>query len=169
MDENRYPVRGPIGRYGGPRVWPIGVVAAAAVLLAVLVITTPFGAGDPVAGSRPTLDAAPPGIGADVPVEEDSSVAPTPAETVTVTPTPTRTSISPTPTPTPRRREALTPTPTLSTAPTATPVRVTEAVAFRSCAEARAAGKAPLRRGEPGYSRDLDRNGDGVACDRGNS
>jgi hypothetical protein len=40
---------------------------------------------------------------------------------------------------------------------------------FRSCAEARAAGKAPLHRGDPGYSAALDRNGDGVACDRGNS
>jgi hypothetical protein len=40
---------------------------------------------------------------------------------------------------------------------------------FQTCAEARAAGKAPLHRGQPGYSRALDRNGDGVACDRGNS
>ncbi|WP_241994861.1 excalibur calcium-binding domain-containing protein [Kribbella sp. VKM Ac-2568] len=43
------------------------------------------------------------------------------------------------------------------------------AVTYASCAEVRAAGKAPLHRGDPGYSRELDRNGDGVACDRGNS
>jgi endonuclease YncB( thermonuclease family) len=37
---------------------------------------------------------------------------------------------------------------------------------FRSCAEARAAARAPLRRGQPGYSPGLDRDGDGVACER---
>ncbi|MEW2417569.1 excalibur calcium-binding domain-containing protein [Streptomyces sp. NPDC046866] len=38
-------------------------------------------------------------------------------------------------------------------------------VSFKSCAEARAAGAAPMRRGEPGYSRSLDRDNDGIACD----
>lgn len=37
--------------------------------------------------------------------------------------------------------------------------------AFRSCAEARAAGAAPLRRGQSGYNPKLDRDGDGVACE----
>lgn len=39
------------------------------------------------------------------------------------------------------------------------------ASAFRSCAEARAAGAAPLYAGQPGYSKKLDRDGDGVACE----
>ncbi|GAA4974816.1 hypothetical protein GCM10023205_46980 [Yinghuangia aomiensis] len=43
----------------------------------------------------------------------------------------------------------------------------TTIVFYRNCAEARAAGAAPLHVGEPGYSRMLDRDGDGVACDRG--
>ncbi|MFI7547976.1 excalibur calcium-binding domain-containing protein [Actinoplanes sp. NPDC049599] len=34
-----------------------------------------------------------------------------------------------------------------------------------SCADARAAGAAPMRRGEPGYRKGLDRDNDGVACD----
>ena len=34
-----------------------------------------------------------------------------------------------------------------------------------NCAEARAAGAAPIHRGEPGYSRKLDRDGDGIACE----
>ena len=38
-------------------------------------------------------------------------------------------------------------------------------VYYRSCAEARAAGAAPLRVGDPGYGRHLDRDGDGVACE----
>ncbi len=36
---------------------------------------------------------------------------------------------------------------------------------YRNCAAARAAGAAPIRRGEPGYGRHLDRDNDGIACD----
>lgn len=36
---------------------------------------------------------------------------------------------------------------------------------FNNCTEAWNAGAAPLRRGDPGYSADLDRDGDGVACE----
>ena len=38
-------------------------------------------------------------------------------------------------------------------------------LAFASCAAARAAGAAPLYRGEPGYSSRLDRDNDGTACE----
>ena len=37
--------------------------------------------------------------------------------------------------------------------------------AYRNCSEARAAGAAPLYRGQPGYGSHLDRDGDGVACE----
>lgn len=36
---------------------------------------------------------------------------------------------------------------------------------YSNCSAARAAGAAPLRRGEPGYRSGLDRDGDGVACE----
>lgn len=36
---------------------------------------------------------------------------------------------------------------------------------YANCAEARAAGAAPIRRGEAGYSRKLDRDNDGIACE----
>lgn len=36
---------------------------------------------------------------------------------------------------------------------------------YRNCSEARAAGAAPLYRGQAGYSPRLDRDGDGVACE----
>ncbi|WP_240644463.1 excalibur calcium-binding domain-containing protein [Paenibacillus paeoniae] len=39
-----------------------------------------------------------------------------------------------------------------------------EEVVYANCAAVRAAGKAPLHKGEPGYSKKLDRDGDGVAC-----
>ncbi|WP_432940170.1 excalibur calcium-binding domain-containing protein [Kribbella sp. CA-253562] len=38
-------------------------------------------------------------------------------------------------------------------------------VFYANCTEVRAAGAAPIHRGDPGYSRKLDRDGDGVACE----
>ena len=38
--------------------------------------------------------------------------------------------------------------------------------AYANCTAARAAGAANIRRGEPGYGEHLDRDGDGVACER---
>jgi hypothetical protein len=36
---------------------------------------------------------------------------------------------------------------------------------FRNCDAARAAGAAPVRRGDPGYGPHLDRDNDGVGCE----
>jgi Excalibur calcium-binding domain len=52
----------------------------------------------------------------------------------------------------------------------ATPPRVpdptpTASAYFPNCAAAEAAGAAPISRGRPGYRPELDRDGDGVACD----
>ena len=49
---------------------------------------------------------------------------------------------------------------------TATLPSAPSGVYYSSCAEARDAGAAPLYRGEPGYRSGLDRDGDGIACDR---
>lgn len=38
-------------------------------------------------------------------------------------------------------------------------------VSYKNCAAVRAAGKAPLHRGQPGYGKHLDRDGDGIACE----
>lgn len=37
--------------------------------------------------------------------------------------------------------------------------------AFANCTAARAAGAAPVRVGDPGYGRHLDRDGDGIGCE----
>ncbi|WP_404339982.1 excalibur calcium-binding domain-containing protein [Sphingomonas sp. MMS12-HWE2-04] len=37
---------------------------------------------------------------------------------------------------------------------------------YPNCATARSAGAAPIKRGDPGYSGQLDRDGDGIACER---
>lgn len=39
-------------------------------------------------------------------------------------------------------------------------------VTYSNCTEVKAAGKAPLYKGDPGYSNSLDRDGDGVACEK---
>lgn len=50
-------------------------------------------------------------------------------------------------------------TPDVETSSAATGTR------YANCDAVRKAGAAPLRKGDPGYSRSLDRDGDGVACD----
>ncbi|WP_281868367.1 thermonuclease family protein [Brevibacillus parabrevis] len=50
-------------------------------------------------------------------------------------------------------------------APVTTPQPVQE-VYYANCSEAKAAGAAPLYRGEPGYRAKLDRDNDGVACEK---
>ncbi|WP_313025652.1 excalibur calcium-binding domain-containing protein [Mobilicoccus sp.] len=40
-----------------------------------------------------------------------------------------------------------------------------EGEVYANCSEARAAGAAPLYRGDPGYRPKLDRDDDGVACE----
>ncbi|AWX23395.1 hypothetical protein CXF51_04740 [Bacillus subtilis subsp. subtilis] len=39
-------------------------------------------------------------------------------------------------------------------------------VYYKNCTVARQAGVAPIHSGEPGYAKHLDRDGDGIACDR---
>jgi hypothetical protein len=44
-------------------------------------------------------------------------------------------------------------------------LRLPGGVAYPNCGAARAAGAAPVRRGEPGYGGHLDRDNDGVGCE----
>lgn len=47
----------------------------------------------------------------------------------------------------------------------APPAQAAQVVIYQSCDDARAAGAAPLRLGQPGYNRRLDHNRDGLACE----
>ncbi|GAA3969153.1 GmrSD restriction endonuclease domain-containing protein [Gordonia caeni] len=76
------------------------------------------------------------------------------AETATETTTPRTTPRTTTPRTTTHRPQPLVETP----APGGD-------VYYRNCSAARAAGAAPLYRGQPGYSSKLDRDGDGIACE----
>lgn len=54
------------------------------------------------------------------------------------------------------------PVPQVDTPPAQNPA---PALAFQTCADARAAGYRNMHRGAPGYSDHLDRDGDGIACE----
>jgi len=93
---------------------------------------------------------------------------PAPASLVSHKPTP---SASPSPTPSPSPSTTPTPSPEPTTAeptpePTAQPEPAPQQAYYSSCREAKAAGAAPLYRGDPGYRSRLDRDGDGVACEK---
>jgi hypothetical protein len=49
--------------------------------------------------------------------------------------------------------------------PAARSARLVSGAAFANCTAARAAGAAPVRRGDPGYGTHLDRDGDGIGCE----
>jgi outer membrane biosynthesis protein TonB len=173
VDQDGRPVRGPIGRYGGPSIVKLGAAAAVVLALIGLVLFNPFTGGD----DNEATTAAPAGVET-TPAPEGTPTAPeTGAPTTTTQPTTTPT-LEPTHTPAPSETPtdsqssppespSITPTPT--TDPTTAPAGTSEAVVYQNCAEVRAAGKAPLHRGEPGYTAELDKNGDGIACDKGNS
>ena len=55
--------------------------------------------------------------------------------------------------------------PTTAPPATAPPQTAPASVYYPNCAAARAAGAAPLHRGDPGYAPHLDRDDDGVACE----
>lgn len=48
----------------------------------------------------------------------------------------------------------------------AVPKAEAKKVYYKNCTAVRKAGKAPLYKGEPGYRKALDRDGDGVACEK---
>lgn len=60
---------------------------------------------------------------------------------------------------------ATTPAPAPAPAAPAPAPPVAQSVYYANCSAARAAGAAPIYAGQPGYSRKLDRDGDGIACE----
>ncbi|OIR44904.1 hypothetical protein BJP08_01135 [Corynebacterium sp. NML140438] len=61
--------------------------------------------------------------------------------------------------------QAPVPEPVIEQPMPAAPAPAPARVYYANCSEARAAGAAPIYEGQPGYSRKLDRDGDGIACE----
>lgn len=161
--------RGPNGHYGAePPVklvagWVAGGIAFLVILAAIggsnspaAVSATP-GATTTVTVAGPTTTVTVPG-----PAVTVQQTVPGPTATVTQPPLPARTVTVAAPRTTAR---------TTAPVPLAETTRSTEAkqtsapVYYANCSAVRAAGKAPLYRGEPGYASHLDRDNDGVACE----
>ncbi|MEU1234812.1 excalibur calcium-binding domain-containing protein [Micromonospora aurantiaca] len=87
---------------------------------------------------------------------------PTVAAPTTTAPAPEVSTVSPEPSPSPTTAAPTTAKP----ASKPTPRKTTKpAVYYKNCDAVRAAGKAPLLRGQPGYRTGLDRDLDGEACE----
>lgn len=105
-----------------------------------------------------------------LPLAADPTARPT-AQVIGPTPAPVATPDRSTPAPTPRSTAVVTlpstPMPTSRSTPTPEPEPTLEPVEvyYANCSEVRAAGKAPLYRGQPGYRSGLDRDADGIACE----
>ncbi|MFT2816740.1 DUF1524 domain-containing protein [Leifsonia sp. A12D58] len=77
--------------------------------------------------------------------------------------------VEPAPAPAPVEPEPVAPAPEPAPAPAPEPAPAPAPAApsayYENCTAVRAAGAAPIYAGDPGYSRKLDRDGDGVACE----
>ncbi|MFF8829783.1 excalibur calcium-binding domain-containing protein [Streptomyces sp. NPDC015131] len=134
------------------RVWAGGLL--------LLMIGTGCGAVSAEDGARPATKAAPAPT-----VTVTATAAPAPAVTVTATATAT---VTATATATTRVTVAPAPAPPADTSTdTSTESDAGGDTYYANCAAARAAGAAPVHRGDPGYARHLDRDNDGVGCDNG--
>ena len=85
----------------------------------------------------------------------------------TTTDAPTTTTVPPPTTAAPITTQAPPPPPpTAAPRPTTTEASAAPSgTSYANCSEAKAAGAAPISRGEPGYSSKLDRDNDGIACE----
>lgn len=183
VDQTGRPVATPNGLYPakpmstGEKVTGCGCLVVIAFLLfsACGAVVTVIAGDEPPAQVTPTVTVTPtttvtPTETAPVPTETG------PTETVTVTPT---TTVEPPPEPTP------TPTPTPTSSPQPAPAPAPDpdpnsnsnsdsgsgsgsgsgSAFYANCDAVRAAGAAPIYRGQPGYSGKLDRDNDGVGCE----
>ncbi|GAA3083546.1 hypothetical protein JOF29_004463 [Kribbella aluminosa] len=158
--------RGPYGRYGADSPakliagWGAGAAAFIVVLVAIGGNNTPA-----AVSSAPGTTVTAPGPTSTVTVKGPVQTVQGPTATVTQAPLPARTVTVPAPRTTTRTTAPVPPArSTQTTAPKTTSAPV-ETTYYANCAAVRAAGKAPLYRGQPGYAAHLDRDGDGVACE----
>ena len=166
-----------------------GLLAGAACVLVLLVISVGVITEKQAEGGTPALAASAAEAGAeDAPTEEPREAAvPEPAPTTpadpTIAPPAPQTPNTPLPeapttqAPAPQAPKTQAPAPVSpkpqAPAPAPAPKLEPQAVAppastsayYQNCDAVRAAGADPIRTGDPGYSRKLDRDGDGIGCE----
>ncbi|TDW81282.1 excalibur calcium-binding domain-containing protein [Kribbella sp. VKM Ac-2566] len=166
--------RGPGGRYGAePPVkliagWVAGAFAFIVILAAIGGASSPAAVsstpGATVTVPGPTTTVAGPTVTVSGPAVTVQQTVPGPITTITQPPLPARTVTVGAP----RASTSTTAPVPLARPQSPRPTRTTAAPAevyYANCSEVRAAGKAPLYRGQPGYAAHLDRDNDGVACE----
>lgn len=102
------------------------------------------------------------------PAATSSSTAPTTVTTTAPSSVPSTTATTAKATTTTTAVPSTTSTTARATTTTTRPAATTTtgaSITYANCDAVRAAGKAPLHRGDPGYSSKLDRDSDGIACE----
>ncbi|MFF3320333.1 excalibur calcium-binding domain-containing protein [Streptomyces sp. NPDC003035] len=120
----------------------------------------------PAAGTRLVAEYADANVhlvapGTNCPARTGTDLRPEPSKTPTQAPTQSQ---APQPKPTPKPQRT-TPAPRPTQDDSDDSGGSGSVVSYANCAAVRAAGADPIRRGDPGYGRHLDRDGDGVGCE----
>jgi hypothetical protein len=175
-------LRGAVGalswRYRSAPLWVrVSLDVGAAVLVLVLLVGGALalrGQGGPDRADGAATSGPGDGAGGTVPPLSTVPVATSTTTTTPPTTPPTTTARATTPTTVAPTTTAATTPPTTSrrgppttTTPTSTSTTPPQEVHYRNCLEALRAGALPLFEGDPGYSRRLDDDGDGQACEIG--
>ncbi|MFN3601961.1 MAG: excalibur calcium-binding domain-containing protein [Dietzia sp.] len=146
------------------RRWPMVGSAAFALIVGSIAVMpaaeiSPAPAATPVPATSTVTTTAParPAVA--------STSAASPPSSAPVATTPIEPVVPPQPVPVPEPEPVPPPPPAPEPVYTPPPAPVQQSTYYANCAAARAAGAAPIMRGEPGYAPKLDRDNDGVACE----
>ena len=164
----------------GKRKWPWIAGAAGVAMAGFVAIGVAGGSGEsestPAVTSSTTVAATTTKTTTATTTKTTTTTTTVPPTTTTTVP-PTTTTVAPMPlvpqvqatttTPYVPPAPAYVPPPTTEPAYVPPPVKAPNAgVSYANCTAVKAAGAAPIYRGDPGYSSKLDRDGDGVACEK---
>ena len=137
-----------------PRTWKGRTLAVVLALIAVVAVV-PASEHEPETSSTASVNADATPVDATPSEDADAQVARAPAPLTAGTTSSTRPA---------KKKPAKKSTSTAARPVKKTPASTVTTVTYANCSAVRAAGKAPLRRGQPGYAARLDRDGDGIAC-----
>ncbi len=161
---------GPVVSYPPPQRRPPSKYLALWISLPVIALVACCGGIGAFLDSDDEADGKPQPVASIAGVPETSTSAPnttpTPSTAPTSDPSASATATATTSPPPAARTTTTTRPPAPPTTRTTTRTTPPSSVYYANCDAVRAAGKAPLYRGEPGYRAGLDGDGDGVACEK---